>query len=151
MKDHYQMKKCIEIHELDPAHFLSITGLELELLTYIDMLLMAEKGTRDRICQAIHRYAEANNRYMKNYDKSTALLYLMYLDANNLYGWAMSQKLLVDGFEWVEQLSQFKEDFIKTYDENSNKGYFLGVDVEYPKYLHNLHSDILFLPERKKI
>ena len=114
------------------------------------MLLMAEKGTRDRICQAIHRYAQANNRYIKNYDKNTTLLYLMYLDANNLYGQEMSQKL-VDGFEWVEQLSQFKEDFIRTYDENGNKGYFLGVDVEYPKYLLNLHSDIPFLPERKKI
>ena len=65
---------------------MSITGLELELLTYIDMLLMAEKGTRDRIFQAIHRYAQANNRYIKNYDKNTTLLYLMYLDANNLYG-----------------------------------------------------------------
>ena len=114
------------------------------------MLLTTEKGTRDGICQAIHRYAEANNRYMKNYDKSTTLLYLMYLDANNLYGWAMPQKLLVDDFEWVEPLSRFKEDF-KTDDENSNKGYFLGVDVEYLKYLHNLHSDIPFLPERKKI
>ena len=108
--------KCIEIHELDPAHFLSTPGLAwpscfkkaevaLELLTYIDMLLMAEKGTRSGICQAIHRYAKANNRYMKNYDKNTTSPYLMYLDPNNLYGWTMSQKLLVDSFEWVEQLS----------------------------------------------
>ena len=140
--------KCIEIYELDPARFLSITGLELELLIYIDMLLMAEKGNRDGISQAINGYAEANNRYMKNYDKNTTLLYLMYLDANNLYRWAMSETFFVDGFEWVEPLSQFKEDFIKTYDENRN---FLGVDVECPKYLHNLHSDIPFLPERKKI
>ena len=108
--------KCIEIYELDPAHILSTPGLawqacfkkaevELELLTYIDLLFMAEKGTRGGICQAKHRYAKANNRYMKNYDKSTTSSYLMYLDANNLYGWAMSQKLLVGGFEWVEQLS----------------------------------------------
>ena len=75
----------------------------------------------------------------------------MYLDANNLYGWAMSQKLPVNGFEWVEDLSQFKEDFIKNYDENSDKGYFLEVDVEYPKNLFSLHSDLPFLPERKKI
>ena len=94
--------KCIEIYELDPARFLSITGLELELLIYIDMLLMAEKGNRDGISQAINGYAEGNNRYMKNYDQNTTLLYLMYLDANNLYGWAMSETLLVDGFEWVE-------------------------------------------------
>ena len=96
--------KFIEIYELDPAHFLSAPGLawqaylkktevELELLTNIDMLLMAEKGTRGRICQAIHRYAKAKNKCMKNYNKDTTSSYLMYLDANNLYGWAMSQKV----------------------------------------------------------
>ena len=77
--------------------------------------------------------------------------YLEYLDVNNLFGWAMSQKRLVNGFEWVEELSQLKEDFIKNYDENSNKGFFLEVDAEYPKILHNLHRDLPFLPERKKI
>ena len=62
----------------------------------------------------------------------------------------VSEKLPVDGFEWVEDLSQFKEDFIKNYDENSGKGYILEVDVEYPKKLFKLHSDLSFLPERKK-
>ena len=81
------------------------------------MLLMDEKGIRGRICLAIHRYAKANNKYMKNYDKNTASSYLMCLDAKNLYGWKMCQKLPVDGFEWVEELSQFKEDVIKNYDE----------------------------------
>ena len=81
------------------------------------MLLMDEKGIRGRICLAIHRYAKANNKYMKNYDKNTASSYLMYLDAKNLYGWKMYQKRPVDGFEWVEELSQFKEDVIKNYDE----------------------------------
>ena len=71
------------------------------------MLLMVEKGHRGRICQAIHRYAKANNKYMKNYDKNTTLSYLVYLDANNLYGWAMSQKLPVIGFEWAKKLSKF--------------------------------------------
>ena len=75
----------------------------------------------------------------------------MYLDANNLYGWEMSQKLPVNHFEWVEELSEFDEPFIKNYDENSNKGYFLEVVVEYPKNLFSLHSDLPFLPERKKI
>ena len=115
------------------------------------MLLMVEKGTRGRICHAIHRYAKANNKYMKNYDKDIELSYLEYLDANNLCGWAMFQKLSVNGFEWVEELSKFKEDFIKNYDEDSNKGYFLEVDVEYPKKLFNLHMDLPFLPERNKI
>ena len=68
------------------------------------MLLMVEKGIRGGICQAIHRYAKANNKYMNNYDKSIKSLYLMYLDANNLYECAMSQKLLVNGFKLVEKL-----------------------------------------------
>ena len=68
-----------------------------------------------------------------------------------VYEWAMSQKLSVDGFKWVEDLSQFKKDFIKNDDENNDTGYFLEVDVEYPKNLFNLHSDLPFLPERKKI
>ena len=88
---------------------------------------------------------------MKNYNKNTTSSYLAYLDANNLYEWAMSQKRPVNGFEWVEDLSQFKEDFIKNYDENSDKGYFLEVYVEYPKNLFNLHRHLPFLRERKKI
>ena len=84
---------------------------------------------------------------MKNYDKSIKSSYLAFLDANNLYGWAMSQKLAVNGFEWVEKLSKFNEDFIKKYDEGSNTGYFLEVDVEYPKALFNSYKD---LPIRKK-
>ena len=77
--------------------------------------------------------------------------YLEYLDANNLYGWAMSQKLPVNDFEWVKKLSKFNENFIKNYDENSDKGYILEVDVEYLKNLHKLHSDLPLLPERMKI
>ena len=73
----------------------------------------------------------------------------MYLDANNLYGWAMSQKLPVNGFKWVKNLSKFNEIFIRNYDENSDKGYFLEVDVDYPKKIFNLHKDLPFLPERK--
>ena len=129
------------------------TRVELELITDIDMLLMVEKGTRDGICQAIRRYALANNKYMENYDKDIISSYLLYLDANNLYGWAMSQKLLVNGFKWVEKsrLSRFNKIFTKNYDENSDKGYFHEVDVDYPKKLFNLHKDLPFLPERKKV
>ena len=75
----------------------------------------------------------------------------MYLDANNLYGWAISQKLPLNDFEWVEELSQFDESFIKNYDKNSNKGYIREVDVAYPKNLFNLHKDLPFLAEREKI
>ena len=111
------------------------TKVKLELLTDIDMLLMVEKGTRGGICQAIHRYAKANNKYMKNYDKNNESSYIEYLDANNLYGWAVSQKLPVNDFKWVEKLrlSRFNDTFINNYDENSDKGYFFEVDIDYPK------------------
>ena len=115
------------------------------------MLLMVEKGTRGGICHAIHRYAKANNKDMKNYDKHKESSYIQYLDANNLYGWKMSQKLFVDGFKWKKNMLKFNEDFIKNYDEDSDKGYILEVDVEYPKNFHDLHSDLPFLPERMKI
>ena len=154
--------KCIEIYELDPAHFLSAPGLawqaclkktkvKLELLTDYQMLLMIEEGIRGGMCQSTHRYAKANNKYMKNYDKSIESSYLMYLDANNLYGWAMSKKLPVNGFKWENDLSRFNERFIKNYNENSDIGYFLEVDIDYPKELFNLHKDLPFLPERKKV
>ena len=140
--------KCIEIYELDPARFLS--EVELELLTDIDMLLIVEKGIRGGIYYPIHRYAKANNKYIRNYDKNIESLYLMYLDTNNLYGWRMSQNLPVSGFKWVKKLSKFDECCIKNYDENSDKGYILEVDDEYPKKLFNLYKDLPFLAERKK-
>ena len=75
---------------------------------------MVEKGIRGGICHAIHRYAKANNNYMKNYDKNKESLYIQYLDANNLYRWAISQKLPVDGFKWKKNMLKFNEDFTKT-------------------------------------
>ena len=98
----------------------------------------------------VNRYAKTNNKYMKNYVKSIESSFIEYLDANNLYGWAMSQKLPVNGFKWVKNLSQFNESFIRNYDENSDIGYFLEVDIDYPEKLFNLHKDLPFLPERKK-
>ena len=86
------------------------------------MLLVVEKGIRGGMCQSTHRYASANNKYMKNYDKNQESSYLEYLDANNLYGWAISQKLSVWGFKWVHVLSKLNEDFIKNYDENGSEG-----------------------------
>ena len=88
---------------------------------------------------------------MKNYDKDNSSSYLAYLDVNNSYGWAMSQKLPVNGFKWVEKLSRCNHRFIKNYKENSDIGYFLEVDIGYPKKLFNLHKDLPFLPERKKV
>ena len=115
------------------------------------MLLMVEEGIRDGICHAIHRYAKANNKYMKNYDNNEESLYIQYLGANNLYGWAMSQKLPLNGFKWLEDTSRINEEFIKNYYENNDKGYILEVDVKYPKKLYDLHSDLPFLPKRMKI
>ena len=154
--------KCIEIYELDPAHFLCApelvwqaclkkTQVELELLTDNDMLLMLEEGTRGGMCQATCGYATANNKYMKNFDKNKESLFLKYLDDNNLYGFPICKILPVDDFKWVDDLSIFTEDFIKNYDEDSDRGYNLEVDVEYPKNPHNLHSDLPFLHERMKI
>ena len=100
---------CLKTNELDPAHFLSLPGLawqaclkkanlKLELLTDYEMFLMVEKGIRGGICHSTYRLTKANNKYMKNYDENKESSYIQYLDANNLYGWAMSQKLPVNGF-----------------------------------------------------
>ena len=88
---------------------------------------------------------------MKNYDENNDSSFLKYLDANNLYGWAMSEPQPVNGFEWLEDFSKIDEDFIKNYNKDSDKEYILEVDVEYPKNLYDLHSDLPFLPERMKI
>ena len=94
---------CLKEYELDPGlawqAYLKKNNIELELLTDYDMLLMVEKGIRGGICHSIHRYTKANNKYMKNYNKNEESSYIQYLDANNLYGWAMSQKLPVNGFK----------------------------------------------------
>ena len=115
------------------------------------MLLMVEKRNRGGIHHSIYRYAKPNNKYMKDYDKNKEWPYLQYWDVNNLYGWAMSQKLIVNNFEWIEDTSQFNEDFIKNYNEESDNGYFLEVDVQYLEKLHELYNDLPFLPERMKI
>ena len=127
------------------------TEVKLELATDCDMILMVEKGIRGGICKATHRFAKANNKYTQNYDKNNESSYIEYLDAYNLHGWAMSQKLPTNDFRTVEDLSQFNEDFIKKCDENSSIGYFLEVDLEYLKELFNFHNDLPFLPERKKV
>ena len=126
-------------------------NVKLELLTDYDMLLMIEEGIRGGICHSIHRYAKANNKYMKNYDKNKESLYIQYSDANNLYGWAISQKLPVNGFKWIKNVTEIDEKFIKNCDEDSDKGYIFEVDVKNPRRLHDLHSDLPFLPKRMKI
>ena len=152
---------CINVYKLDPAHFLSLPGLawqaclkktniELELLTDYDMLLMVEEGIRGGICHSIQQYFKANNKYMKGFNNNEESSYIQYLDANNLYGWAMSKKLPTNGFKWIDN-NKINEDFIKNINESDTKGYILEVDVEYPKRLHELHSDLPFLSERMEV
>ena len=111
----------------------------LELLTEIDMLLVIKKGIRGGICHSIYRYAKANNKNIKDYDKESS--YLKYWNVNNACAWTMSQKLPVNNFEWIEDTSQFNEYIIKSYDEESNEGYFPEVDVQYPEKLHEICND----------
>ena len=152
-------QSCLKNYELDPAHFVSLPGLawqaclkktnvELELLTDYDTVLMMEEGIWGGICHAMQRYAKANNKYMKDYDRKKKSSYIQYLDANNLYGKAMTEKLPVRGFRWMGDISKMDEDFVKDYDKNDIKGYILELDVHYPNELQNLHSDLPFLPER---
>ena len=144
----------IEVYELDPAHFLSLPGLarqaclnktkvELELLTDYDMLLMVEGRIRGGICHSIHGYTKANNKYMKNHNKNIESSYIQYLDANNLYGWAMPQKLPKNNFKWVEDTSIINEESIKNYNENSYTGYILEVDVKMLNTLKNYMTYIV--------
>ena len=135
---------CMENYKLDPAHYftapglawdacLKITDVELELLSDIDMLLMIEKGIRGGISMISNRYAKANNKYMgESFIDTMISKYIMYLDANNLYGWAMSKPLPTHGFKWM------KVDELETWELHSC---ILEVDLEYPKNLHDLHND----------
>ena len=109
---------------------------------------MVEKDTLGGICHSIYQYAKANNKYMKDYDENKESSYLQYWDANNLYGWAMSQKLPVNNFDWIEDASQFNDNFIKNYNEESGEGYFIEVAVQYPEKMHDLRNDLPFLQER---
>ena len=142
--------KCLEVYDLDPAHFLSLPGLAWQVClkkTNVKLELLTDYD----ICHSIYRYAKANNKYMENYDEHKESSYIQYLDAINLYGWAMPQKLPKNNFKWVEDTSRINEEFIKNYNENSNKGYILEGDVKYLKKLHDLHSDLPFLPRSMKI
>ena len=153
---------CLEHYGLDPAHFytapglawkaaLKHTGIQLELLRDVDMLLMFEQGIRGGITQAVKRYARANNRYMPDYNSDEASKFLQYLDANNLYGWAMVQKLPTHGFRWINKVEELTPEKIAKLVKKDRKGYILEVDVDYPKELHESHNELPFLPERMKI
>ena len=142
---------CMENYKLDPAHYftapglawdacLKITDVELELLSDIDMLLMIEKGIRGGVSMISNRHAKANNKYMgESFIDTMISTYIMYLDANNLYGWAMSKPLPTHGFKWM------KVDELETWELHSC---ILEVDLEYPENMHDLHNDYPLAPEQ---
>ena len=151
---------CLKIYGLDPVYYytapglawdacLKMTDIDLELLNDPDMLLMFEKGIRGGISMISNRYGEANNKYMGNsFNKNKLIKYLMYLDANNLYGCAMSMKLPTHGFKWLtsgEMEKLFNNQVIQIWEKTPC---ILEVDLEYPENLHDLHNDYPFCPER---
>ena len=127
-----------------------MTKVELELMTDIDMYQFIEKGMRGGISYISHRYGKANNNYMKGYDEKAPSKYLMYLDANNLYGWAMSQHLPTGNFKWMSKKKIDKLDLAK-YKDDSKRGLILEVDLEYPKEQHNLHNEYPLAPEKIRV
>ncbi len=150
-------KTCMKQYGLDPAQYytspglswdalLKKTGVELELLTDYDQHLFIEKGMRGGISMVSKRYAKANNPRVEGYDPRKPNSYIQYLDANNLYGWAMSQPLPVGDFQWVEDCGD-----ITKHPADSPEGYILEVDLEYPKELHEAHNAYPLAPERMKV
>ena len=153
-------KTCLKHYQLDPAHYYTSPGLawdaclkttkqELQLLVDYDMLMMFERGIRGGITHISKRYAEANNKYMKTYDPQKTSTYIQYLDANNLYGWAMSQPLPTHGFKWVKNIT--KEKVFDILEQGGFLGYIFDVDLEYPKHLWKLHNDYPLAPEPIKV
>lgn len=152
---------CIDMYGLDAAHFytapglawqaaLKMTGVELELLTDPDMHLFVEKGLRGGIAMISKRYAKANNPYLNDYDPGQPSNYLMYLDANNLYGWAMCQPLPTHDFCWLTTKERETLD-INAILYEGDTGYVFEVDLDYPIALHDSHSDYPLAPESFKI
>ena len=152
-------------YKLDSPHYVSSPGLawdamlkmtkiNLDLITDIDMQLFIEKGMRGGISYIGHRSAEANDQYMENYNPKIESSYIMYLDANNLYGWAMSQPLPYGGFKWVETSGKIKtiSDWLRYINTKIvGIGRIYEVDLEYPKELHDLHNDYPCAAQKIKV
>lgn len=149
---------AMQHYGLDPAHYLGAPGLSwdallkktkvrLELLTDIDMHLFMEKGLRGGVCMASKRFARANNPLCPGYDSTKPNRWIMYKDANNLYGWAMLQRLPTGGFQWVDCSSGTVLSEILATPDDAPDGYILEVDVEYLEHLHDMHNDYPLAPE----
>jgi len=151
---------CLEQYGLDPAHYYTLpglswdallkkTGVELELFRDYEMHLFVEKGMRGGISMVSNRYAKANNPLVPGYDPSKPKKYIIYLDANNLYGWAMSKPLPIRDFKWKRAMPTL-EDILKK-KENDKHGWILEVDLEYPAELHEEHNSYPLAPEKKVV
>ena len=154
-------KTCMQYYKLDPCHYftslglswdamLKTTNIKLELMTDIDMFQFIKKGMHGGVSYIANRYGNANNKYMKEYDEKVPSKYIMYLDANNLYGWAMSQYLPTGNFKWMTDKEISKIDLGK-YKTDGKKGLILEVDIEYPQELHDRHNDYPVAPEKVKV
>ena len=154
-------KTCLQYYSLDPCHYftsprlswdamLKMTNIKLELMIDVDMYQFIEKGMRGGVSYIANRYGKANNKYMKEYNEKAPSKYIMHLDANNLYGWAMSQSLPTGGFRWLTGKEINKLDLGK-YKTDGKKGLIPEVDLEYPQELHNLHNDYPVAPEKIKV
>ena len=129
---------------------LKMTGIELDIISDIDMHLFIEKRIRGGISYIAKRYSKANNKYIECYDSSKESKYITYLGANNLYGWGMSQYLLYSGLKWLNKKEVDRFD-VNSIEENSSISYILEGDLEYPSKLHELHDDYLLFPEKLEI
>ena len=127
-----------------------MTNIELELMTNEDMFQFIEKGMRGGVSYIANRYGKTNNKYMVEYDGNVPSKYIMYLDTNNLYGWAMSQYLPTGNFRWMKDKEINKIDLGK-YKVDGKKGLILEVDLEYPREMHDLHNDYPVAPEKAKV
>ena len=125
---------------------LKITRIKLDLISDTDMHLFIERGMRGSISYIFKRSSKANNKYMKCYDSSEESKFIMYLDANNLFDWAMSQYLPYSEFKWLRE-REISRSSLNSISENSFVGYMLKVDLEYPDELHNLQNDYPLDPE----
>ena len=151
---------CQEQYGLDPAHYYTSLGLswdallkktevELELFTDLEMHLFVERGMRGGISMVSKRYAKANNPQVPDYDPNKPSKYIMYLDANNLYGWAMSKPLPKRDFKW-KRVMPTEEEILKN-KEDAKNGWILEVDLEYPAELHEEHNSYPLAPEKKAV
>ena len=154
-------KTFLQYYKLDPCHYftspglswdamLKMTNIKLELMTDIDMFQFIEKGMCGGVSYIANRYGKANNKYMKEYDEKAPSKYIMYLDANNLYGWAMSQYLPTGNFKWMSD-REIKQIDLGKYKADGKKGLIFEVDLEYPQELHDMHNDYPMCPEKVKV